>query len=75
MQTQFRIRPKKLFSDNERSLGNTYINKIDFKGIEILHSAPYIDEQKGFIKYTRRTLIKIARSMRITANLPKKLWP
>lgn len=75
VQTQFGIRPKKLFSDNERSLGNTYINEMDFKGIEIFHSAPYIDEHKGFIERAGRTLIEMARSMRIAANLPEKLWP
>lgn len=48
---------------------------MDFKGIEIFHSAPYINEQKGFIEHAGRTLIKMARSMRIAANLPEKLWP
>lgn len=75
VQTQFGIRLKKLFSDNKRSLGNMYINEMDFKGIEIFHSAPYINEQKGFIEHAGRTLIKMARSMRIAANLPEKLWP
>lgn len=52
-----------------------YINEIDFKGIKIFYSAPYINKQKGFIKRAGRTLIKMACSMRIAANLPEKLWP
>jgi hypothetical protein len=75
VQTQFGVKPQKLFSDNERTLGNAYIHAMDGEGMEILHSAPYIDAQKGFIERAGRTIIEMARSMRIAARMPEKLWP
>jgi hypothetical protein len=75
VQTQFGVKPQKLFSDNERTLGNAYIHEMDSGGMEILHSAPYIDAQKGFIERAGRTIIEMARSMRIAARMPEKLWP
>jgi hypothetical protein len=50
VQTQFSIKLQKLFSDNEQTLGNAYIHEMDSGGMEILHSALYINMQKGFIE-------------------------
>jgi hypothetical protein len=47
---------------------------MDSGGMEILHSAPYINAQKGFIERARQIIIEIARSMRITARMLEKLW-
>lgn len=73
VETQFSVRPKKIFSDREPTLGNEYIRTMRSKGTKIYHSTRYIDEQKGLIKHSGKTIIKMARSMRISARLPEKL--
>lgn len=75
VKTQFGVKPRKMFSDREQTLGNEYIDTMRRKGTEIYHSTRYIDEQKGFIERAGRTIIEMARSMRIAARLPDKLWP
>ncbi|KAF7174442.1 hypothetical protein CNMCM5623_007239 [Aspergillus felis] len=75
VQTQFGVKPKRMFSDRERTLGKEYIRDMMQKGIDIFHSTRYIDEQKGFVERAGRTIIEMARSMRIAARLPEKLWP
>jgi hypothetical protein len=73
--TQFSVRPKRMFSDREPTLGGEYIRTMQTDGTEIYHSTRYIDEQKGLIERAGRTVIEMARSMRIAARLPEKLWP
>jgi hypothetical protein len=63
-----------MFYDRERSLGISTYGRCR-KGTNILHSTRYIDEQKGLIERAGRTIIEMARSMRIAAHLPEKLWP
>lgn len=44
VETQFGLKPKKMFSDREPTLGNEYIRTMKSKGTEIYHSTQYIDE-------------------------------
>ena len=46
----------------------------DERGIEIQLTAPYSPSQNGIAERMNRTLVEIARAMRISADLPENLW-
>lgn len=69
------ISVKTFFSDRDVSLGLDYTLFAQKYGIEILHSAHYVDSQHGNPERAGGVTIAQARSMMIKARLPQVLWP
>ena len=73
--TQFDTKIKKLRTDN----GTEYMNKnfgayLESNGILHQTSCPYISAQNGVAKRKNKHLLKVARSLMFTMNLPKPYW-
>ena len=61
--------------DGERALGKAFENFAKDKGISIERTATYTPAQNGHAERAGRTLITVARAIRIYAGLPSNLWP
>jgi hypothetical protein len=74
VQRQFGTKPKRLYSDQERTLGDWYIERCQNEGIQIEHSVYGLADQNGRIESARENIVIMARSMLIGSRLPSKLW-
>ncbi|MBW0528770.1 hypothetical protein O181_068485 [Austropuccinia psidii MF-1] len=69
------LRIRTVRTDNGSEFKNHFLNDFLLKhGIEHEYLMPYEHHQNGWIKRTNRTLLEIARTCLIGANLPVKLW-
>ena len=61
--------------DGESSLGGNFDEFVKSRGITTERSAPYVPAQNGHAEKAGRSIITMARTMRIQAHLPSSLWP
>ncbi|KAI1002209.1 hypothetical protein K3495_g5995 [Podosphaera aphanis] len=65
--------PKEIRADNAAEYEGTRV-WLEEKGIELKPSAPYSPQQNGVSERMNRTLLDLARAMKIEKNLPDTLW-
>ena len=75
IEVHYKTKVKFIKLDGERSLGNAFEELAKDKGFIIERSAPDTQAQNGHAERAGRTIITMARTMRIHANLPSNLWP
>ena len=61
--------------DGEPTLGNIFTDLCSREGITIEKTPPYTPSQNGKIERAGKEITIKARCIRISANLPKDLWP
>ncbi|KAI0996183.1 Retrovirus-related Pol polyprotein from transposon TNT 1-94 [Podosphaera aphanis] len=71
--TQYGRWPKEIRADNAAEYEGTRV-WLEEKGIELKTSAPYSPQQNGVSERMNRTLLDLARAMKIEKNLPDTLW-
>jgi transposase InsO family protein len=74
-QNEFKVKIKKIRSDNGKEFDNTNIEAYcDKIGIKHKVSSTYTPQQNGVVKRKNQTLITLARTMLDEYNTPEKLW-
>jgi len=73
--TQHKATVKFIRLDGETSLGQDFTDLAKKEGFSIERSAPGTQAQNGHAERAGRTIMTMARSMRIEAGLPSNLWP
>jgi len=75
LKTQYKANVKFIRLDGETSLGNNFARLAAKEGFIIERSATSTQAQNGHAERGGRSLVTMARNMRIEANLPSNLWP
>ena len=75
VEVHYKAQVKFIRLDGETSLGKEFIELTKERGIFIERSAVATQAQNGNAERSGRTIITMARTMRIQANLPSNLWP
>jgi transposase InsO family protein len=74
-QNEFRLRIKKLRSDNGMEFKNSQIEGfLEEKGIKHEFSSPYTPQQNGVVERKNRTLLNMARTMLDEYKTPDRFW-
>jgi hypothetical protein len=74
-QNKFRLRIKKIRSDNETEFKNSQIKGfLEEEGIKHEFSSPYTLQQNGVMERKNRTLLDMARTMLDEYNTPDRFW-
>ena len=71
--TQYNRWPKEIRSDNAAEYEGTR-NWLEERGIQLKPSAPHSPQQNGVSERMNRTLLDLARAMRLEKQLPESLW-
>jgi hypothetical protein len=66
---------KRLFSDQDPTLGNRYKKMAEEYRVQIIHSAAHTSNQNGKIERAGGVIIARSRSLIIHAKIPRELWP
>ena len=72
---RFKKKVRFVQTDDEQALGRRYDDLQRIYGFTSERSAPYSAEQNGNNEKSGHLIIMRARTMRIGANLPAKIWP
>jgi hypothetical protein len=72
--TQYNKRVRVIRIDGESSLAAEFATFIAGMGIKVERSAPDVHAQNGHAERGGRSIVTMARTMRIHANLPSNLW-
>jgi hypothetical protein len=75
IQTRYSYTVRFLRTDGERSLGDEAVNFLQSEGITLERSAANTPAQNGHAERAGRTILTVARALRIHARLPEDLWP
>jgi transposase InsO family protein len=74
-QNEFRLRIKKIRSDNEMEFKNSQIEGfLEEDGIKHEFSSPYTPQQNGVVERNNRTLLNMARTMLDEYKTPDRFW-
>jgi transposase InsO family protein len=74
-QNEFRLRIKKVRSDNGTEFKNSQIEGfLEDEGIKHEFSSPYTPQQKGVVERKNRTLLDMARTMLDEYKTPDQFW-
>ena len=74
LKTQYKANVKFIRLDGETSLGNNFMRLAAREGFIIERSATSTQAQNGHTERGGRSLVTMARTIRIEANLPSNLW-
>jgi transposase InsO family protein len=74
-QNEFRLRIKKIRSDNETEFKNSHIEGfLEEEGIKHEFSSPYTPQQNGVVERKNRTLLDMARTMLYEYKTSDRFW-
>jgi transposase InsO family protein len=74
-QNEFRLRIKKIRSDNGTKFKNSQIEGyLEEEGIKHEFSSPYTPQQNGVVERKNRTLLDMARTMLDEYKTPNRFW-
>jgi transposase InsO family protein len=73
-QNEFRLRIKKVRSDNGTEFKNSQIEGFLEEGIRHDFSSPYTPQQNGFVERKNITLLDMARTMLDEYKTPDRFW-
>jgi transposase InsO family protein len=74
-QNEFRLRIKKIRSDNEMEFKNSQIEGfLEEDDIKHEFSSPYTPQQNGVVERNNRTLLNMARTMLDEYKTPDRFW-
>jgi transposase InsO family protein len=73
-QNEFRLRIKKIRSNNGIEFKNSQIEGFFEEGIEHEFSSPYTPQQIGVVERKNRTLLDMARTMLDEYKTPDRFW-
>jgi transposase InsO family protein len=74
-QNEFRLRIKKIRSDNGTEFKNSQIEGfLEEEGIKHEFSSPYTPQQNGVVERKNRTLLDMARTMLDEYKTPDRFW-
>jgi hypothetical protein len=74
-QNEFRLRIKKIRSNNETEFKNSQIEGfLEEEGIKHEFSSPYTPQQNGIVERKNRTLLDMARTMLDEYKTPDRFW-
>jgi hypothetical protein len=73
-QNEFRLRIKKIRSDNGTEFKNSQIEDFLEEGIKHEFSSPYTPQQNGVVERKNRTLLDMARTMLDEYKTPDRFW-
>ena len=70
----FEIKPKKIECDEELDKHENLMKWLKEEGVQVDLTAPHTQAQDGAAESSGRVVVKTATAMRVSANLPHKLW-
>jgi transposase InsO family protein len=73
-QNEFRLRIKKIRSDNGMEFKNSQIEGFLEEGIKHEFSSPYTPQQNGVVERKNRTILDMARTMLDEYNTSNQFW-
>jgi transposase InsO family protein len=74
-QNEFRLRIKKIRSDNGMEFKNSQIEGfLEEEGIKLEFSSPYTPQQNGVVERKNRTILDMARTMLDEYKTPDRFW-
>jgi transposase InsO family protein len=74
-QNEFRLRIKKIRSDNGTEFKNSQIEGfLEEEGIKHEFSSPYTPQQNGVVERKNRTILDMARTMLDEYKTPDRFW-